>query len=70
MNESCFNENAMNRNRELGNYGHYLRKEEEDDLIFLSINISGLQAEIWKVKIDIVRDFVFNQKPKLQAYKK
>ena len=52
----------MNRNRELENYRDYLRKEEEDDLICLSTNINGSQAEGWKAKNEIARDFCAQSK--------
>ena len=46
----------------MGYYGNPLRKEKEDNLICLFININGLQVEEWKAKNDIVRDFCIQSK--------
>ena len=49
----CCLRNTMERNLELGIYGDQLRKVAEDDVICLSLNINGLQAEGWKIKNDL-----------------
>jgi len=68
MNEYCNLGNMLIRNRELEWYGDKLAKDKEKELVLLSLNVNGLQSEGWKVKIDIIKEFLIKYKVDIIAF--
>ena len=68
MNKYYYLGNIILKNKELWYYGDRLAKEEEDNLIYLLININRLQSEGWKLKNDLIRDFVLKSRAYIASF--
>ena len=45
-----------------------LSKIEKDKLVYLSINVNRLHYERWKVKNNIIRDFILKSKAEIISF--
>ena len=68
MNVYCPIGDTMVGNRNSGSYRDLLSKTEDNKLVYLSINMNGLHYEGWKVKNDMIRDFILKSKAEIIGF--